>query len=278
MPRFNSKLATYLVLNNQALNDLLQNGMAYCDRTKAGTIITGAIKNSSDAKILTELGWTTLSERRNYLQACLMYKIVNGLSPLYLLNLILNRRPAHQLRMNLRNADNLPVPRFRMKTFEINFKVSGIRLWNTLSHSIHNCSTIGSFKHNYKIAHLPKGRPELGFGNRRDVQLLCRFRLSYTTLNDDLGRRKIVPSRLCPCGLANESYIHYFFDCRKYNESRRKLYNSLARLLDVTTVNLTAMSRAVLLSIILYGIEGDRTKSSCILKFTHVFISESNRF
>jgi hypothetical protein len=55
-----------------------------------------------------------------------------------------------------------------------------------------------------------KGRPELGLGNRRAVQILCRFRLGYTTLNDDLGRRNIVPSRLCPCGLANESYIHYF--------------------------------------------------------------------
>jgi hypothetical protein len=41
-----------------------------------------------------------------------MYKIVNDLSPLYLQNLILNRRPTHQLRMNLRDADHLPVPRF----------------------------------------------------------------------------------------------------------------------------------------------------------------------
>jgi hypothetical protein len=95
---------------------------------RAGMIITASIKNSSYAKILTELGWTTLSERRNYFQACLMYKTVNGLSQLYLQNLILNRRPARQLQMNLHNADHLPVPRFRLKTFEINFKVSGIRL------------------------------------------------------------------------------------------------------------------------------------------------------
>jgi hypothetical protein len=143
---------------------------------RAGMIITGSIKNSSYAKILTELGWTTLSERRNYFQACLMYKIVNGLK-----NLILNRRPAHHLRMNLRNADHLPVPRFRLKTFKINFKVSGIRLWNTLPRNMRNCSTTGSFKHDYKIVHFPKGRPELGFGSRRAVQLLCRFRLGYTT-------------------------------------------------------------------------------------------------
>jgi uncharacterized protein YuzB (UPF0349 family) len=39
---------------------------------RAGIIITGSIKNSSYAKIVTELGWTTLSERRNYVQACLM--------------------------------------------------------------------------------------------------------------------------------------------------------------------------------------------------------------
>jgi hypothetical protein len=84
-----------------------------------------------------------------------------------------------------------------------------------------------------------------------------------------------VPSRLCPCGLANESYIHYFFDSPKYNESRRKLHNSLATLLDVTTVRLTVMSRAVILSIILNGIEGD----SIMYPQTYpCFISESNRF
>jgi hypothetical protein len=79
-------------------------------------IITSAFKNSSYAKMLTELGWTTLTEIRSYFQACLMYKIVNGLGPLNLQNLILNRMPAHQLRMNLRNTDNLPVPSFRLKT------------------------------------------------------------------------------------------------------------------------------------------------------------------
>jgi hypothetical protein len=97
------------------------------------------------------------------------------------------------------------------------------------------CS-IWMMSQNPGIVHFPKGRPELGFGIRRAVQLLCRFRLGYTTLNDDLGRRNIVPSRLCPCGLAiNESYIHYFFDCPKYNEGGN--YNSLATL-DVTTVRL----------------------------------------
>jgi hypothetical protein len=64
-----------------------------------------------------------------------------------------------------------------------------------------------------------------------------------------------------------------------YNESRRtQLYNSLATLLDVTTVRLTAMSRAVLLSIILYGIERESTKSSCILKFTQCFYKRKQSF
>jgi hypothetical protein len=66
----------------------------------------------------------------------LVYKIVHGLSPIYLQNLILTIQPERQLHLDLRNADHLTVPRCRISKTECSFRVSSIRLWNSLPRSL----------------------------------------------------------------------------------------------------------------------------------------------
>jgi hypothetical protein len=52
---------------------------------RAGVAASGAIRNSSYEKIRPELGWSTLEERRKYLQLIIVYKIITG-SPLHIFN------------------------------------------------------------------------------------------------------------------------------------------------------------------------------------------------
>jgi hypothetical protein len=80
---------------------------------KVGLIVTGAIQLTSYEKIIVELGWKTLSERRIFFKANLVYNIVHGLSPIYLQSLILTIQPERQFHLDLRNADHLTVPRCR---------------------------------------------------------------------------------------------------------------------------------------------------------------------
>jgi hypothetical protein len=109
---------------------------------KAGLIVTGGIQGNSYLKWLRELGWSTLSERRRYFQATTMYKIVNGTSPIYYKTLFLELN----LEISLRNADHLQVSRFRLSITEKSFRVSGIRLWNSLPRPLRKCASISFFK------------------------------------------------------------------------------------------------------------------------------------
>jgi hypothetical protein len=60
-------------------------------------------------------------------------------------------------------------------------------------------------KNNYKKYYFPTVRHDYEVGTRRSLQLLTRLRLSFTILNDDLGRRiNIIDTRLCPCKTGNK--------------------------------------------------------------------------
>ena len=54
----------------------------------AAKICTGALKHTSHVKLLSELGWTTLADRRKYFKLVLFYKMYNNLTPPYLSNLV----------------------------------------------------------------------------------------------------------------------------------------------------------------------------------------------
>jgi hypothetical protein len=55
---------------------------------EAGRIITSLRCNSPRQKLYHELGWKTLENRRNKHKLILFYKILNGLTPAYLYELV----------------------------------------------------------------------------------------------------------------------------------------------------------------------------------------------
>ena len=54
----------------------------------AARIITGATKLCTIEKLLSDLGWESLQERRNKHKLVIFYKILNGLTPDYLLDIV----------------------------------------------------------------------------------------------------------------------------------------------------------------------------------------------
>ena len=51
---------------------------------KAALAVSGAWKGTNNDRLLEELGWETLSNRRWYRRLCLFYKIINNQAPHYL--------------------------------------------------------------------------------------------------------------------------------------------------------------------------------------------------
>ena len=80
--------------------------------TEAGRIITGATKLCSIEKF-SDLGWESLQSRRDKHKQIIFYKIMSGLSPDYLRELI---PPTVQatIRYNLRNSNDEQIQTFSM--------------------------------------------------------------------------------------------------------------------------------------------------------------------
>ena len=112
---------------------------------EAARIVSGATKLCSIQKLLAELGWETLQERRSKHKLVLFFKIINGLTPSYLSDLlpplVSDTNP-----YSLRNSDNIQSIRTRTNIFFNSFFPSTIRAWNNLPDEMRNASTVNSFK------------------------------------------------------------------------------------------------------------------------------------
>ena len=100
--------------------------------SESARIVSGANKLCSIEKLFVELGWESLQSRRNKHKLILFYKILHGLAPDYLCDLL---PPLVQdtTSYNLRNSDNIQNYRARSNLFLSSFLPSTIRACHLLS-------------------------------------------------------------------------------------------------------------------------------------------------
>ena len=95
-------------------------------------------------EIYSTLGWLSLQSRRKY-QVCLqVFKCLNNLEPVYLLNELRFSSDIHNY--NTRNKDLVRVPRAKTTKYQSSFRCNGAKLWNTLPANIRKETTLSSFK------------------------------------------------------------------------------------------------------------------------------------
>ena len=194
-------------------------------RNEAARIITGGTKLCSISKLLADLGWETLQERRSKHKLVILYKMVNGSAPEYLQTLvppIVQNTTTH----NLRNSDDIRNFRARTNLFYNSFLPSTIRAWNELADEIKAAPSVASFKFRLN-RNLTKPPKYYNSGTRQGQILHARLRMQCSSLNADLYRKNIVPSPSCTC-VEFESAYHFFFKCTNYSLARsRYLPNNL---------------------------------------------------
>ena len=146
--------------------------------SEAGRIVSGATKLCSIEKLLTELGWDTLQERR------ILYKVVNGLTPNYLSDLL----PPLVGDINpysLRNANDIQSFRASSNLFFNSFFPSTIRAWNSLPQDIKDANTVTAFK--YWLNRNRQLPPKYYSTGSRNGQILhARLRMECSSLNSHL--------------------------------------------------------------------------------------------
>lgn len=117
----------YGIIAHQKNSNLLQNV-----QIEAGRIITGIRRNSRTA-LYSELEWEPLYKERERQNLVLFYKIVYGIAPVYLQDLILPFIPPRH-GYNLCNVGNFTfvIPQSRTVSYYNSFLPSTIQLWNNL--------------------------------------------------------------------------------------------------------------------------------------------------
>ena len=158
---------------------------------EAARIITGATKLCSIEKLLSDLGWESPMNRRNKHKLIIFYKIINGLAPNYLHDLVppIIQEPTNY---NLRNTNDIQTLHASTNLYYNSFFPSTIRAWNSLPEDIKQSPSISSFKFqlNRDINKLPK---YYNTGTRMGQILHTRIRLECSSLNAHLYRKNIVP-------------------------------------------------------------------------------------
>ena len=184
---------------------------------EAARIITGATKLCSTEKLLSDLGWDSLQNRRNKHKLTILYKILNGLTPEYL-QFILPPLVQNTTNYNLRNSNNLRSIHANTNLFYNSFFPSTIRAWNDLSEDIKNSPSVAAFK--YRLNRDTHPPPKyFNAGTRMGQILHARIRMECSALNSHLYRKNIVPSPSCSCGDFESAY-HFFFICPNYSNAR----------------------------------------------------------
>ena len=94
---------------------------------------------------LIKLHWLPVKQRIEFKIALLVFKAVNGLSPVYLTNL-LQIQPTRRYKLRSDDKELLFIPRSKSKPGDCAFIIAGPRIWNNLPLDIRLSANLETFK------------------------------------------------------------------------------------------------------------------------------------
>jgi hypothetical protein len=239
---------------------------------EAARLVTGATKRCSTANLYKEVAWETLSSRRQFHRALMLFKIENGQAPSYLQDLVPAPIEA-RTRYNLRNRADLQVPFARLATYSQSFFPAAARLWNSLPIHLREANTAFSFKSRY-LKEYPRPKPnKLAFHGIRKIAVHhARMRIGCSLLNYDLHHNlHVIDDPKCRCIMSvPETAEHFLTICPWYTHQRIIMYAELFMIPNLPPIAVR---------LLLYGDESlDDHTNIKIFNLVQQFINQSHRF
>ena len=262
---------------SKALSDDLESS-----QRQAAIAATRAYNHTTHANLLQECGLQTLQTRRQMAKVVLFFKIKKGKAPEYLQGL-LPEEVQENTDYNLRNSQDIRLPKISKNYFLKSFIPSSIHAWNKLSENIRNIAEVDTFKATLSKIYekVECYKPYLQGRSNGHVHL-SRMRMKLSGLNAHRKKHHFIDFKSCPnCTADTEDEIHFFLSCTDYAALRLDLLAQLRRLLPQHT-NLinhleTRRNQKLLIQIILCGIGNEDTDIE-IFDITALFISNTKRF
>jgi hypothetical protein len=235
----------------------------------AARIVVGATARCSTEGLYAETAWEPLYKRRESHRLTLMYQIVHGAAPQYLIDLLPDQVQGRTT-YNLRNRGDIDEPLVGINLHGNSFFPSTVKLWNNLDRAKKSLPSVESFKASHKRS-LPSKNPLYFFGGRLENAIHARMRIGNSPLKADLSDvLHVIQSPLCPCGGGvSETARHFFFECPLYDIHRATLRANLLPLL------VSARNHDYLL----FGIpNSDHVTNLKVFGAVHQYIRETKRF
>ena len=240
---------------------------------KAALVVTGCWQGTSRVKLYDELGWESLADRRWGRRMTLYYKILNGLTPSYLFEHIPDNTPNVTLRKFTQKTDRYDTT----DRYDNSFFPFCIDNWNNLDSCIRLSSSLSNFKTNINNFIRPKSTSFYSIRDKEGIKLLTKIRVTFSDLRDHRFNHNFnCVNPTCRCGLEDETSVHYFLCCPRYN-NLRTVY--LSRISEIVKSDITILPKDHLAHLLTYGsnVYNDIT-NELILTETIQFIKKSKRF
>ena len=233
-------------------------------------------------KLLKECALQTLQDRRTVAKLVLFFKMKKGKSPEYLQNLIpeeVQTRTAY----NLRNSQDVMLPKVTKNYFLKSFIPSTIRAWNKLSMDIRNIADVDTFKDTLSKLYgkIETYKPYLQGLTEGHIQL-SRFRMGLSGLNAHRHRYHFIDFRDCHmCNSHVEDEIHFIFECPAYAAARQQMLTRLRHVLprynhSFNHLN-TKRNKQILAKLFIHG-TGCKEIDTEVFGIVSTFIVTSKRF
>ena len=182
---------------------------------QAGLIATGCWQNTSREKLYKELGWESLSERRNFRRLLKYHKILSNKAPAYLNNFVLNTPPHPHSTARYKNT----------------FFPYCFTKWSTLDPNL-KCLEFNKFKSSFCSSIRPTKGNTYGINDRYGLKLLTCIRVDHSDLRSHRFSKQFnCTDPKCRCGIEDETSEHFFLRCPVFLGLRTVFLNKVSEIL-----------------------------------------------
>ena len=212
---------------------------------KAALAVSGAWKGTNRSRLLEELGWETLYDRRRYRRLCHFFGLSKSKTPLYLYQEI----PEHRtVNYDLRNTRYYESNLSRTIRFSNSYFSNILDEWNKLDKKVQESPSISVFKRNLLQIIRPIKNPVYNICDIQGVKMLTRLRVKFSPLNEHRFRHNFeCLSPVCICGAAMEDTEHYLLHCPQFSTLRQTLLGQISDggfdIADMSTTDLCTVVR-----------------------------------
>ena len=245
-------------------------------QNRAGRLVTGTLFRTPTHKLLSDLGWNTLSTRRQ-MHKLTLYHTFNSTqhqTPAYVKSLIPNTRVQNTGR-TLRNANTHTTIPNRTTSFQNSFFPSTCKLWNKIPESVRSLPRPSFRRAITERLGVSDPPPYYAFGSKIGNVLHTRLRMEMSHLNSHLFQIHKHTTTECSCGHPVENVRHFILFCKNYAHQRCTLFQNISNTLKIAFETLTPTHK---LSILLHG-ESLDSEGGCKVAFHFQnFILSSHRF